>query len=51
MTAKLRVGDLVKCRDTGEPGKIVEFSGSIPVVRFDNGAVGLCTAAVPAGKK
>lgn len=45
MSTKLKKGTRVRCRDTKELGKVVDFRDDMPVVEFDNGAVGVCKAA------
>lgn len=42
---KLKVGDRVRCADTREAGRVVSFRNGLPVVEFECGATGSCTAA------
>lgn len=41
---KLKKGERVRCAHTGDFGTVIGFRGYSPEVKFDNGAVGVCTA-------
>ncbi len=42
-----RMNDRVRCRDTGDAGRVIEVKDGTPTVRFDNGAVGPCKSWEP----
>ncbi len=41
---KLKKGDRVRCAHTGDFGTVIGSRGDSLEVKFDNGAIGVCTA-------
>lgn len=40
----LGIADRIQCMDTKEHGHVIASRNGLPVVKFDDGAVGVCTA-------
>ncbi len=40
-----RVGDRIRCADTRVVGVVIAIKNGLPIVKFEDGSEGLCSAA------